>query len=371
MHDIKKYILLVYIVFSFFIVGCRQQVIEIGFIGDLTSKSSQLSIDARNGVELGVKIINETGGVNGKKIKLVVKDNGLNNDVAIKAHTEFMKQGIKLVIGPQTSALTDAVIESQSKNLLFLSPSMSTDRLNNMDDFFLRIASNGSSQGDYFHKIMVQQTIQRVTVVYDTINLDYAQGVYERINDLNAINENYTLTPVPFHSQTDNLTAVANTVINSRSQAVLLISQAIDSAILVQHIKKQAPETMLYSVSWSMTKDFIENSGKAGEGVSFIGPYIAASPSAKKQAFIDQYEADYGYTPTFIAIRGYDTIMALMEGIKEAKSFEPDAVKEAIISIGSFNGLETDYQINAYGDATVPYFLYELKHGEFVHKRIE
>ena len=43
--------LIIILCLSVFLSGCSKQPIKIGFIGDLTSKNSQLSIDARNAVE--------------------------------------------------------------------------------------------------------------------------------------------------------------------------------------------------------------------------------------------------------------------------------------------------------------------------------
>ncbi|MBN2796068.1 MAG: hypothetical protein JXR88_11725 [Clostridia bacterium] len=55
-----------------------------------------------------------------------------------------------------------------------------------------------------------------------------------------------------------------------------------------------------------------------------------------------------------------------MLGIENAKSDDPDKVKSAILKIGSFNGINETFNIDAYGDNNRQYMLYILKDKEFV-----
>ena len=75
-----KKIFLVMLLVTAFIVGCGKKsadgnVIKIGVISPLTGNYAQYGTAVKEGVELKVDAINNAGGINGKKIELVIASN--------------------------------------------------------------------------------------------------------------------------------------------------------------------------------------------------------------------------------------------------------------------------------------------------------
>ena len=65
----------------------------LGYVGGLSGRVADLGISGRNGAILAVENINSTGGVNGRKIKLVVKDDKQEGKKAEKAVKDLIDQG--------------------------------------------------------------------------------------------------------------------------------------------------------------------------------------------------------------------------------------------------------------------------------------
>lgn len=101
--------------------------ILIGFSGQLTGKIADIGVPARNGVQLAVETINAAGGINGRKLKLIIKDDGNTPEQAIRVDQELINAGVIAVIGHFTSTQTMAALPLFNKNkVVLLSPTTST-----------------------------------------------------------------------------------------------------------------------------------------------------------------------------------------------------------------------------------------------------
>ena len=65
----------------------------------------------RNGYELGVRMLNEQGGIAGRMVELVTRDDGSDPEAAADIYREFVAdETIDLVLGPYASSVTEAVM---------------------------------------------------------------------------------------------------------------------------------------------------------------------------------------------------------------------------------------------------------------------
>lgn len=369
-YFMKKFlIILIITILCFILVACKKDTIKIGFIADLSSKTSQLGVDARNGIELGVTLINEAGGINGHPVVLVVKDDEASHEQALRMHQEFKDENVAFVIGHLTSDMASVITSSQGDDLLFISPSMATDNLSNIDDYFLRTSPISSRQGDIISRYLHKKNIEEIVVAYDLSNEEYTKTLYDAFENY-YVGDGYSIKGViEFNSLTSNMEDVAEKIISYEPDDVFLLSQATDTGFLVQKLKLYNQNLNAYSVSWSMTNDLIETGGAAVENTIFIGIYIPDNISKEYQAFSERYNDTYNVNPTFISVLSYDAFTVLVEGISHAKKLTPDSVKEAIIEIKDFKALQEGFSIDQYGDNNRAYMLYRLQNGEFVPLR--
>ena len=70
----KGLILLLILVFSLTLSACSDAPVKIGFSGTLKGKYSDLGVQGRNGALLAVEEINDAGGLDGRKLELLVRD---------------------------------------------------------------------------------------------------------------------------------------------------------------------------------------------------------------------------------------------------------------------------------------------------------
>ncbi|MBW1797231.1 MAG: ABC transporter substrate-binding protein, partial [Deltaproteobacteria bacterium] len=91
--------------------GCEnKKPVKVGFVGGLTGRLSYLGTAGRNGVILAVEEINEAGGINGRPVELITRDDGHDPKVAVKVDRELIGEGVVAIIGHMTSSMSMAAL---------------------------------------------------------------------------------------------------------------------------------------------------------------------------------------------------------------------------------------------------------------------
>ncbi|MBI3530937.1 MAG: ABC transporter substrate-binding protein, partial [Burkholderiales bacterium] len=91
---------------SLLLTACGpQQPVQIGFIGGLSDRNSDNGQSGLNGVILAVEQFNRAGGLNGRMVELIARDDAQNKETAAKSASELVGAKVEAVIGPFTSAM--------------------------------------------------------------------------------------------------------------------------------------------------------------------------------------------------------------------------------------------------------------------------
>ncbi len=308
--------------------------------------------------------INTAGGIDGREVQLIVKDDKGDTAVAAQMHQEFKDEGIELVVGHLMSSMAEPMMTHANEELLFLSPSMSTEALSQQDDYILRSSPTDFGQAAALMADFQQRGIQSYAVVYDARNALYAETLAKYVKDLADDAGLEQVLQVALTEEAYSYETIASQIIDHDPQGVLLISSSIDTAFIAQHLRNQESEVVLWSVSWSMTRDLIENGGSAVEGVRLVGVLNVKEPRAQYTQYHGEFTERFGYEPTFISELANDAMGVMLQAIEAAGSTEPKRIKEALIGL-KYEGLKETFTIDPYGDSTRQYSIYTVVDGAF------
>ncbi len=343
----------------------EKEPVKVGYTANMSELASDLGVDARNGVMLAVEEKNDEGGVKGHRIDLVIKDDKNDPAVASLVHEKFKQEEVQLVIGHLMSGLAESMLESESENMLFLTPSMSTDAFTGIDDYIFRACPLIDGQASLLVEDVLERGYTSIYIVYDGRNAMYAR-VLERMTREMCTESGIEVKGLfDISKATDDYASVAKDIARVQPDCLFMITSSIDTAFMAQRVRQLEEEAMqLYSVSWSMTRDMIENGGVSVEGMRMIGTYIPETLSEEYADFKAAFEERFGYEPTFIAEYGYDTAKILMQALETAGSFEPADVKAALVNM-EYDGLYETIKFDQYGDTNRRYLIHVVKDGVF------
>lgn len=332
---------------------------------DLSGRSSSLGIMGRNAIQFAVEAYNET---HKQKIELVIKDTTGEAEKIDPLLKEFEKEKVNTVIGPITSQSTEAIFLTRvykEQKIVFISPTVSSSDFSGIDDCFLTLFNTSEEQGKILAETALQNKTKKIAIVNDEANKSYCNPL---ISEFQKTIESAGSTLVYNNSFTSSEKApfveIAEEVVNSDADSVLIVAGALDSAQLCQHIHKLNQNIKIYAGTWTKTDEFIENAGKAAEGA-----YLLSSFDEEYQgivSFKELYKAKFGVDPSFAAIHSYDAAQILLQVIDSNIELEPHEIKEYITNTHTFKSLAGETSLDEFGDCSNPFTIVQVENGKFV-----
>jgi branched-chain amino acid transport system substrate-binding protein len=361
-------LLLVGMLISFMTTSCRQkEPIRIGFIAGLSGKVADLGVAGRNGVQLAVEQQNSRGGINGRPIELVVRDDEQNPDTASRVAGELIGQNIELIIGPMTSSMAMAMIpQINASGSILLSPTVTTTDLSGKDDNFLRVISSTTEYSGKAARYQYEKLGTRtVAAIYDSNNRSYTESWLNGFRSTFEALGGRVVFVKSFPSSKDTVfLPLAKELLAARPDAVLIISNAVDSASLCQQLRSQNPKTRIVMSEWASTERFIELAGPASEGVVVTQFLNRGDISTRYREFVKAYQGRFSQAPGFAGAAGYDAALVAIEAYSARTGTK--SLKEIIIGKQSFQGVQQSLKIDRFGDANRKTYVTLIKNGAYV-----
>ncbi|MBZ9634324.1 ABC transporter substrate-binding protein [Clostridium sp. FP1] len=351
-----------------YLSGCSKNTkpIKIGVLGTMSGINSDLSVSGRRGVELAVDEFNKAGGLRGSKLELLVKDDKNDPILALKVQKEFITENIPVVIGPYTSGMiVNSMSYLKDKNILLLSPTVSADPLTGIDDNFIRFIATTNEQATVLAAMANKNNDKKFAVLYDLENKIFTDALYNNFKNILESNKGEIIFTKTFNSNLNvNCSSLAKDVLESKIDALFIISNSKDNAKITQQLRKLDSKVHIYSPLWSNTADLIRNGGNAIEGMFIVGAMDFNDKSPKFVKFRDSYLDRYGENPTFSSMYSYEAVSALLVAMKMSPNLTATTIKNNLIKIKTFKGLQGNYSIDKFGDNTRKYRIFEIENGQ-------
>ena len=347
--------------------GCAPpEPLRLGFIGGLTGRSADLAESSHKGTLLAVEQANAAGGIAGRKVELVARDDGQNPEMAVRALEELAALRVDAVIGPLTSAMAVAVLPAAEKaGLVLVSPTVTASPLSGKDDQLFKVVSSTREHASHSAKYAYAQGARRVAAVYDLGNSAYTRAWLTDFREALVALGGAVVVDAAFTSGDDPsyLNAV-NTLVPDRPDTILLIANAVDTVRLLLIARKQGFAARAVGVSWAATEQLIELDGPTVEGLILLQYFNRDDTSPRYQAFLATYRARFKEDPGFSSIAAYDATRATLLAIGK-RGKEP--LKQALLTAGPYEGAQDTWNFDRFGDGQRKAYVTIVRDGRFVN----
>jgi len=340
--------------------------ITIGYIGGFSGRAASLGIAGRDGALLAVEEANAKSGDTGAPVfALETVDDGAGPSAATDAVSTLAERDARAIIGPMTSASAVAAAPVADRlRIPMLSPTASTDDLSGRDDYFLRsYPDNQSAAKRLVNEVLREFPAARVAVIYDLGNKAHTQtwaGHFQRQLKLGGGSIESSQTFVS--GDNPDYTDLAERATASRSDCVLLIANAIDSAMIAQRLRASGSKLPIFASEWSATADLVSSGGSAVDGMVFLNTYDSGSTHSDFVRMSEAFRERFGYEPGFAAVHAYDLTSMLVRTL----SAHPDSqdLKGELLS-NQQSATQGETRFDRFGDVTRRYYLMTIEHGQF------
>lgn len=332
-----------------------QDTIKIGVSGPFTGGSSSMGVSMRDGARLAAAEINAAGGVMGRQVELIERDDEAKNEVGAQVAQELInKEGVVATLGFINTgvALASQRFYQEAEIPVFNNVATGT------------IITNQFAQPDYDNNYVFRNSAYDVLQAGMMVDEALARG-HKNIAVI-ADSSNYGQLgrgDILANLEAKGMTAVADEKFNVKDvdmTAQLLKSQQAGADVILAY--GIGPELAQIAngmaklgikipmiTSWpSSMQSFIDIAGANGNGVIMPQTFIEDATLPKRKAFLENYYKTFGVTkiPTPVAgAQGYDSVFLLAAAIEQAGSTEGPDIREALENLeAKVEGVVTTYE---------------------------
>jgi len=344
----------------------NKESLKIGFIAGTSGRVADLGVGGRNGVTLAVELRNAEGGINGRKIELIARDDQQDPERAREAAQDLIAQKVTAILGPMTSSMALQVVPIGNQNrVVMLSGTVTTNQLTGKDDYFFRVLAPTRKFASANAIYQLEHGNKRIAIAYDLRNLAYTESWLNDYKDAIESGGGKVVRKIGFESGNNvPFGEIAEKLLSVKPDCVVLIGNSVDAANLVQQVRKRNAKIAVATSEWAGTERFIQLAGRAAEGV-VLGQYL--DRYSTQPAFIEfrkRYLKRFSEEPGYPAMVCYNAANALFEAIAQQRDGED--LKQTLLRIKTFNGLQEPTVFDQYGDANSRPYLVSVKNGKFV-----
>lgn len=348
--------------------GCGQPPtpLQIGVLVDATGPNSPQGIASRNGAQLAIEQANANGGINGQPIELLFKDDASSLAAAQQALDELIKHKVEAVLGPSNSMLALQLAPRASQaGLLLVSSTAISPLLAGQDDHFFRTLSHKNADAQRLAQHLHDKLgLVRINAIVEVSNAAYTEAWLSDFNRYLQAAGGTAAAALRFtrDGNTDYV-ALAQQLLAEQPQAVVLISNGSDAALLATQLRQRQPDLPLAAASWA-TASLPELGGQAAEGVITAQVFDLQDTSQAFMALQNAYVQRFKAPLNTIAILNYNAANVLVQALRQRQADE--SLKHTLLRIRSFQGAQQLISFDAFGDVDSPATLKIIHAGQFI-----
>lgn len=348
------------------LAGCgKQDPILVGFIGGLTGPNSDNGQAGLNGATLAVEEFNRNGGVNGRLVELIAKDDGQSKDKAAASTKELVEAKVEAIIGPFTSSMAEVIVPIAGKAGIFeVSPTITSMDFYGKDDNLFRINRTTRDNAVDYAQFLKKRGINKIAVAYDLRNRNFTESW---LNEFKIALEKAGGSLVAAVSYTSSDEAqfdqVVASMLKSKPNGLLFISGALDVARLSQQARRQAPKLPIIASEWAATEQLIDLGGKVVEGLIIVQNYDRDDTSERFRQFNEAYFKRFQRAPGYSSVSAYDAATVVLQALKNRQKGE--TVKASALRSGPYPGLQQTIVFDQNGDTPRKVFFTEIRNGQY------
>jgi branched-chain amino acid transport system substrate-binding protein len=329
--------------------------IKIGVSGPFTGGSAPMGVSMRDGVKLAAKEINDKGGVLGRKLELVERDEEAKNERGVQVAQELInKEHVVATVGFINTGVSLASQRFYQEAKIPVINNVATGSIvtkqfpDQPDNYIFRNSANDQIQTAMIvEEVVGKRKMTKVAILADSTN--YGQLGREDLEKALAKKGIKAVAVEKYNIKDVDMTAQLLKAKEAGAQVVITYGIGPELAQIANGMEKLGWKVPLVG-SWTLSMaNFIDNAGKNGEGAIMPQTFIQEPNTPRRKALIDGYVKAYnppgGRIPSPVsAAQGYDSIYLLAAAIKQAGSTDGPKVRAALESLTEkVDGVVTTY----------------------------
>ncbi|HEY0297214.1 MAG TPA: ABC transporter substrate-binding protein [Bordetella sp.] len=317
--------------------------IKIGVSGHYTGGSSSMGVSMRDGVRLAIEEINQSGGLLGRQLVSIERDDEAKNERGVQIAQELInREHVTATVGYANTgvALASQRFYQDAEIPVFNNVATGTVITEQFkapdyaDNYVFRNAAKDSIQAPMLvEEAVTKRGYKKPAILADSTN--YGQLGREDLEKALAAKGIKAVAEEKFNIGDVDMTAQLLKAKEAGADVILTYGIGPELAQIANGMAKLDWKRPIIG-SWTLSmSNYIDNSGANGEGATMPQTFIQAPTTPKRKAFIDAYLAKFKPKNDRIespvsAAQGYDSVYLLAAAIKQAGTTDGAKVRAAL-----------------------------------------
>jgi len=345
--------------------------IKIGYFGDLTGPTFNFGQSAINGVLMAASEINQAGGINGRKIDVVIEDDKGSPEEAARLTAKLIDQDkvVAIIAGGTSGNSRAAAPKAQSSHLPMISPSSTDPAVTQTGNYIFRACFVDTFQGEVMASFAVNTLKAKKAAIIFDFNSPYSKGLtdyfklsFARLGGSIVSEQTYTQGDADFKGQ-------LSTIRSAEPDVLYMPGYYGDVALIAKQARTIGlTQPLLGGDGWD-APELWQLGGDALNGAYISTHYSADNPSPGIQQFVDLYKQRYGnLLPDAHAALAYDAARLLFDALARTGSTDGDKLRDALAETKNFNGVTGLISMDANRNAVKPAVVLKLQDLKFIYQ---
>ena len=313
--------------------------VRIGLSGPFSGGSAAMGESLRNGVRLAVDEINTTGGIHGRAIELIERDDQANNDTGARIAQELVALKVAATIGIVNTGVGLASIGHYQQARIPLMVAVSTGPALTRQyappaapaNYIFRVSPTLDLEAAIIAADLRRHGLKRVALLADlTPYGDSGVAAFSEAARLAGLD---LLAVQRFRIGDTDMGAALRRSQLAGAMAVVGWGIGPELAAIARGMRSAQWKVPLYG-SWTLSmRSFIDAAGPAGEGALMPQTFIQEAGAAAKNSFLLAYARVFrtAHMPSpMSAAQGYDGMHLLALAMRQARALDGDSLRRAL-----------------------------------------
>ncbi len=315
--------------------------IKIGASIELSGATQVLGATFEKALNLKVKQINDAGGVGGRKIKLIIRDNQTKPDVGLANVNHFIdnEKVSAIISGGCSACIVNAKATATTKKTPVIalgSASGITAPSDPNTKYVFKISPNPAEDADAIVNELHRKGIKKIGLI--SVQNVYGQDGKAKVTEKAKAKGIEIVAAEEFGQDDKDMTIQVGKVVAKEPEAVVVWAVMPAAGLIAQALQTaKYPAGQVYLDAGAGAELFVKGAQSASEGTHMVFPGIlaindavATTPQVTAQkAWFRDYSAAYGTYSGFASF-GADAVQMIADAVKSTGTTDPDKIRDAL-----------------------------------------
>jgi branched-chain amino acid transport system substrate-binding protein len=319
--------------------------IKIGAVLDITGAGASLGVPERQTLMMLAEQVNAAGGVNGRKVELLIEDNQSTEDGAAKAASKLLStEKVDILLGASRTGPSLAMrplAEQAKKPMISLA---ANQKIVDGSTWVFKTAQNDRVVLERLVDDMKSQGLKKIAVARDASG--FGEGIPEMLAEIGKPAGIEVVAVEKFAPDATDFTAQMVNIRKADPDATLIWGIPPAASLAQVSYERIGPKVPVYQSHGIGNQVFLDTAKGSADGLrAALGRMLVADqlPADDPQKevvtkFISDYKAKYNQNPSTFAGHAYDGFMIAIESLKKAGT-DPNKLRDAIEQTSDWPGI--------------------------------